>query len=64
MECKLYVPLFAGCVEGGRKFKFSVLRKNCDRKRHALQSISGCSSLTHLDICWREPMMPSLQGGY
>ena len=61
MECRLYVPLFAGCVDRGRKFKFSVLRKNCDRKRHALQSTSGCSSLTHLDIGW---MMPSLQGGY
>ena len=28
----------------GRKFKFSVLRKNCDRKRDALQ----CSSLDTL----------------
>ena len=48
MECRLYVPLFAGCVDGGgggRKFKLSVLRKNCDPKRHAVQSTSGCSSL-------------------
>ena len=30
---------------GGRKFKLSVLHKNCDRKRHAVQSTSGCSSL-------------------
>ena len=33
---------------GGRKFKLSVLRKNCDRKRHALQSTSECSSLDTL----------------
>ena len=29
---------------GGRKFKLSVLHKNCDRKRHAVQSTSGCGS--------------------
>ena len=33
---------------GGRKFKLSVLRKNCDRKRHTLQSTSECSSLDTL----------------
>ena len=48
MECRLYVPFLQDVLMGGRKFNLSVLRKNCDRKRHAVQSTMGVARLNYM----------------
>ena len=48
LKAKLYVPLFVGSQWRGRKFKLSV-RKNYDRKKHALQSNKTATECCSLD---------------
>ena len=57
-------PFLQDVLMGGRKFKLSVLRKNCDRKSHALQSTSECSSLDTLRRLLEGADDATQQGGY